>query len=428
MAKSPEAFLEGLSDFGIKLGLDKTFFLLKKLGSPQKQYPSVLVAGTNGKGSVSSSLASILAAAGYRTGLYTSPHLVDVRERIALNGRMIPADRLAAEVRRLKRMLANLPYHLYPTYFEALTVLAFSYFAQEEAQVVVAEVGMGGRFDATNVLPAGLEIITPISLEHTQYLGKTIREIAGEKAGVIKEGSAVICAAQKRDALAVIRLKAADRKAELSVLGRDFSGRVRRRTSGGQTLDFTGIRALPGLVTPLLGSHQVENVSLAVQAALTLRSRGFSISERAIRRGLRATRWPARFQVLRKSPLLILDGAHNPAGIAVLQRTLAEVFPGRKFSYLAGVLKDKEWRTMLESLPPEAPLLLTRPENDRAVEPAELARHLERQGRKGPVRVVASTAAALQEIQQNRKTDFCICGSLYLAGDVLKCLGGKTAS
>jgi len=370
---SDPVFLDKLADFGIKLGLDKTLFLLSKFGNPHHRFPSVLIAGTNGKGSVAKTLATILKEAGIPCGLYTSPHLVDVRERISFNGRPIGRKEFAGEIGRLRRVVKTLPVDRCPTYFEALTIIAFSWFAKKNAALVVAEIGMGGRFDATNTLSSFCEVITAIGYDHQQYLGATLTKIAREKAGIIKKGSPVICAAQKKEALAVIRAAAATKKARLILYGRDFTGRKTGDSDRGQEIAFSGPEDIL-VTTPLLGRHQVENVSLAVRAALEARKKGFSIPDEAIRSGVAATVWPARFQLLRTDPPVILDGAHNPPGSEALKKTLRDRYPGEKFSLLVGMLKDKDYRTMVASLLPAArEIVFTLPVTERAVHPGLLA-------------------------------------------------------
>jgi dihydrofolate synthase/folylpolyglutamate synthase len=221
---NPVDFLNSLSDFGIKLGLDKTNFYLEKLGNPHFKYPSILVAGTNGKGSVCKALSKILEFSGYKVGLYTSPHLIDVRERIKINEENISEEEFNENIMRLKKIIEKQPVHMYPTYFEALTIIAFLYFYKKKIDILVCEVGMGGRFDATNVLPSFIEVITKIGLDHTEFLGKTYREIANEKSGIIKEKTIVLSAKQKKEAKEVIIKKAKDRNSEILIYGDDFKG------------------------------------------------------------------------------------------------------------------------------------------------------------------------------------------------------------
>jgi len=420
-------FLFSLTDFGIKLGLDKTRSLLERFGNPHLLYPSVLVAGTNGKGSVGRTLAGILFASGYKVGLYTSPHLIYIGERIVFNGKAISEKALASKIRDLQKMLGSQPYHMYPTFFEALTAIAFSFFADAGVEILVCEVGMGGRFDATNVLPSSLEIITSIGLEHTQFLGKTYAEIASEKAGIIKPGSTVISASQHSDAMRVIRNKTRDKKAKLYIYKRDFDARGKTFSVDGQEFDFFwNSKMYCSLKTPLLGNHQIENMALAVSAAISLGKKGFDVTREGLYGGMESVFWPCRFQILKKDPFIVIDGAHNPDGIKTLSATLREVFPCRKFCFLVGILKDKDWRKMLNLLLTGNnvdEIVFTKPDNERALDPALLADHA-RAKKRGYARIIPSPRKAMEYLKRNGK-DWCICGSLYLCGDILGILKGK---
>jgi len=418
MGKTIE-FLERLTDFGIKLGLDKTLFFLKKFGNPHLKYPSILIAGTNGKGSVARTLSEILYQAGYKVGLYTSPHLLKINERICVNNKPISDRKLNFYIKELKEIISKMPYHNYPTFFEALTVIGFLYFAERGIDILVAEVGMGGKFDATNVLPSFIEIITPISFEHTKYLGRSLNEIALQKAGVIKSGSSVIVAKQKKICEEIIRQKAKEKKAKLYIYLKDFKGRRVSQSKQEQIFDFYGEGKYKNLKTKLLGKHQIQNISLAIQAVSLMRKKGFRISDQAIYKGVENTFWPARFQILKENPLIILDGAHNPAGIKILKQTLSEVFPGEKFSFLVGIMKDKDWKKMLiQIFNITDEVIFTSPDTERAVEPEILAEFSK--GRKNlKIEVVKNPGKAIEEIQKKRK-NFCICGSLFLAGEILK--------
>lgn len=417
-------FLQQLTDFGIKLGLDKTRHLLGQFGNPHLKYPSVLIAGTNGKGSVAKALANILTSAGYRTGLYTSPHLVYIGERIVFNGKPVAEKQLAVKIRHLQKVLGSQPYHLYPTFFEALTVIAFSFFADVKADIVICEVGMGGRFDATNVLPASLEIITKIGLEHTQFLGKTYEEIASEKAGIIKPGSIVISALQKERAMNVIKNRAKEKKAKLYTYRSDFTVRRTAVSVCGQEFNFyAGNERFLSLKTPLLGRHQMENMALVVQAVRMLAKTGFPVERDILYKGMKTVVWPCRFHVIKKEPVIVIDGAHNPDGIRTLSGTIGDVFPGKNFSFLTGILKDKDWRKMLKILLRNNnidEIVFTRPDTDRAADPAVLAGFVKGK-RNIKVTVIPEPSAAFKYVNKTRK-DWCICGSLYLCGDILSCL------
>ncbi len=420
---SDRIFLERLNDFGIKLGLDRTFALLKHFGQPQEKYLSVLVAGTNGKGSVAKALSRILLTSGYRVGLYTSPHLVDIRERIFVNERPISRRLFRTGLRKVRQVVENSPFHLTPTFFEALTVMAFLAFAEEKVEVAVVEVGMGGRFDATNVVPASLSVITTVGLDHMQYLGPTQRDIAREKAGIIKEAKPVISASQKPEVLQVIRQVARDKQAKLLVHGRDFLGQMKQMNLERLQFDFSGEESFTGLETRLTGRHQVENMALAVQASLQLNKMGLSIPRKAIRVGLKKVFWPGRLQILRRKPLLLLDGAHNSSGLEVLHETLEDVYPGKKFSVLTAILKDKQWQKMLRMmLPWSKKFVFTGLKTERAISPEVLAAYILRYQPEEKVKVVTGVKEAWQMVKES-KEDWVICGSLYLAGEILQQAG-----
>jgi len=419
-------FLESLMDFGIKLGLEKTRYILEQLGNPHLKYPSVLVAGTNGKGSVARALANILTVSGYKTGLYTSPHLVSVEERIQIDGEKIPKAAFAEEVRRLRQVLSEEPYQVYPTFFEALTAIAFSYFAKERIEILVCEVGMGGRFDATNVLPSVLAVITRIGKDHTQYLGNTYEEIANEKAGIIKEGAAVVSAKQPSGAMGVLLRKAKERKADLYYEGKHFRSRGVSRSIEGQIFSFFGQEnILREIKTPLQGRHQIKNMSMVAQSAILLKQQGFKIPLEAVYEGIETTVWPCRFQILRREPYIILDGAHNPDGVKALLKTLTECFPGIGFSFLMGALKDKDWKKMLALVLDNEraeEIVFTVPGNTRAISPDVLAGYVSGKKRGMKVKVIKEQAQAIRYIKETGK-NWCICGSLYLCGDIMRSKG-----
>ncbi|HNS32847.1 MAG TPA: folylpolyglutamate synthase/dihydrofolate synthase family protein [bacterium] len=420
MNSQPEIeFLLHLSDFGIKLGLEKTVNLLEKFGNPHYKYKSILIAGTNGKGSVAKTLATVLGEAGYRVGLYTSPHLVDLKERITINGQKIEEKIFTGKIKELQAVLQEEPYHLNPTFFEAITVLAFSFFADSKIDILICEVGMGGRFDSTNVLPSFMEIITNIGLEHTQFLGKTYAEIANEKAGIIKKNSMVITSAQEPDAMRVISEKAKEKESALYVYRKDFRARRTGFSSDGQKFNFYGEKNFPGIRTPLLGSHQIENMSLVLQSLGLLEQCGFPVKREAVYQGMGKVVWPCRFQILRKHPFLIIDGAHNPDGMETLVKSLRSICPHEKVSFLAGILKDKDWQKMLHILQRHrniGELVFTRPETERAMDPQVLAAAI---GRKDIKTAVIPDYRKAYRYMLKHPGNWCVCGSLYLCGNVL---------
>ena len=414
---NPIDFLNSLSDFGIKLGLDKTNFYLQKLGNPHFKYPSILVAGTNGKGSVCKALSKILEFSNYKVGLYTSPHLIDVKERIKINEENISEEEFNENIIRLKKIIEKQPVHMYPTYFEALTIIAFLYFYQKKIDILVCEVGMGGRFDATNVLPSFIEIITKIGLDHTEFLGKTYKEIANEKAGIIKEKTIVLSAKQKKDAMKVIKKKTKDKNSEIFIYGEDFKGKLLDISPDKMIFNFYGKEKMKNLKTQLLGLHQVENLSIAIETSLILKEKGYKIKEESIRKAIENINWPCRFQLLRKNPYIIVDGAHNVDGVKNLMKNLKRIFPNKKFSFLVGILKDKDYKNMVRILEKYTEnIIFTKPSSERAVQPEILKEII---NNKKNVKIIEDPKEAYQFI---KKTDenWLIFGSLYLSGEILK--------
>ena len=404
--------LYGLQRFGIKLGLTTIRKILSGLGNPHKAYTCIHVAGTNGKGSVASSLASILYRSGYKTGLYTSPHLVRFNERIQVNGRQISNKNVLAAYNAVKGVHHG---RREPTFFEFSTAMALYEFARQKVDWAVIETGMGGRLDATNVIEPELAIITNISLEHQQYLGNTINEIAAEKAGIIKYRKPVITAISQKNACGVVEKIAAAKKAPLFRLGRDF--RVRRRHAG--TFSYYGIDAVwHNLQTALQGSHQADNAALVLAACELLNAGKTKLMLDNIKKGLTANHWPGRLETVSEDPLIILDGAHNRAAASNLARFLATNLAGREITLVVGILDDKPYKVMLKSLLPLASrVVLTRAKIDRALDPQRLmdvAQNYNIESHR-----VADVAGAVK-----RAIDICppggaicIAGSLYVVGE-----------
>jgi len=408
---NPDAYLSGLNIDVMRFGLESITSVMASFGRPQKDYPAILIAGTNGKGSTAAMTASMLRQAGYRVGLYTSPHLVDVRERIVVNGRKIPRQAFSDILLEIKDRVDQ-PV----TYFEVLTAAAFIYFQRSRIDIAVLEVGLGGRLDATNICRPLVSVITNISLEHTAYLGKTLAAIAGEKAGIIKKNGICVTAVRQKKVADVIAGVCGERRAKLFRLGKDFKLQVDRT---GQ-VTYTGMhRSVRDLVLPLLGLHQRDNAALALAALEILNQKGYRIDDSAIRRGLLQTRWAARLEILHADPLFLLDGAHNPAGIASLCRLLEKNFPERRVILIFSALADKNYRRMLIRIGSHAAHVFLPPlKTNRAVAPEVLADVL--QGMNGPVRVFAGVKDAVEEaLRIAGKNDLiCACGSLYLAGEI----------
>jgi dihydrofolate synthase/folylpolyglutamate synthase len=387
------------------------FGLLAGLDNPQEKYPSVLIAGTNGKGSISAMTASILGSAGLQCGLYTSPHLVDVRERIAVNGAMIAPEALAdcIEIVRNAKMEEI-------TYFEFLTAVAFLHFVRKKVDIAVLEVGMGGRLDATNCVNPAVSIISNIALEHTEYLGGTLAKIAWEKGGIIKTGGVCITAARQKNVIDVLAGLCRERNATLFRIGKDIKTMIHQDGS----FSYRGIdRHYPRLTHPLLGRHQMENTACAVAAVEVLRRRGFSIDDDALIRGIENVHWPARMEIIRQTPTVVLDVAHNPAGVTVLCRALKNDFTYRRLIVVFGVFRDKAYTTMIKKLAAQADeLILTSPESERAL-PLEALSAVARRFKKN-AKAVERPIDALKKALAMASADDLICaaGSLYMVGEI----------
>jgi dihydrofolate synthase/folylpolyglutamate synthase len=369
-------YLESLEKFGINLGLDRIKVLLERLGNPHQKFKSIHVAGTNGKGSTCAMLASILKEAGYKVGLYTSPHLFDYRERIKINGKDIPKREFTRIIERIRKRIRSRNREETPTVFEVLTAAAFTYFAEQKVEYAVIEVGMGGRLDATNVITPLVAIITNIDLEHTAILGRTLAKVAAEKAAIIKPRVPVITAETKPEALRVIKHNADKNRSLLIQVG----------------------SVQEGLKTNLIGEHQKVNAACAVAA---VRLANIAANKQAILRGLKMVSWPGRFQVLSRKPLTIVDGAHNPAGIKVLVETLKQQFPGKKFTFIFGTQEDKDLASMLSLLRPLAnKIIITHSSHQNAAN-------------KKSIKLADAFKLSAGE-------DRVITGSLFLVADVLK--------
>ena len=439
------SFLYGLSRFGIKLGLQNIQRLLAALGDPQGAYSSIHIAGSNGKGSTAAFLASILRAAGHRVGLYTSPHLLDFTERLRVDGQAATQAEvlaLTAEVKAAaERVFGPAPISgdpgpgtrdpgpggkaAYPTFFEFTTAMGFLHFARRAVRVAVVEVGLGGRFDATNVLDPLVAVITNVALEHTEYLGHTVAAIAGEKAGIVKPGGTVVTASTDPEALAVIEAACRGRGAALGRVQAEVTlAQAANGLDGQRFTATTPTRTYGDLWIPLLGAHQVVNAATALLAAEHLERRGLATGEDAVRRGLGGARWPGRLQIVGRDPLLTLDGAHNPAGAAALRDFLLD----RRFTFdrlflVFGVLRDKDWEGMLSALGPLAhQVILTRPEGDRAALPWHLAA-ADRYCAKLDIRENVAEAIALARAAAAPRDAVLITGSLFTVAAALRALG-----
>ncbi len=410
-------FLFSLHRFGIKLGLEAITDILDRLDNPQHSYATLHVAGTNGKGSSSAMVAAILQASGYRVGLYTSPHLIDFRERIRVQGADISEEAvcgLIAQIRRTAHSLTAL------TFFEFTTALAFLHFRNEQVDIAVVEVGMGGRFDATNVLNPICVLITGIGFDHEAYLGDSLQMIAQEKAGVIKQKAPVVLGPMPEDIIQIFETQARKWLAPYFRMGREFS----LLETSATTFTYQGLRwTIPELQTNLLGRHQMVNATNALAVLETGVDDIFPVSQTAIRIGLQGVKWRGRLEVVNRNPLLIVDGAHNLAGAHVLFDFLHSQIhdgAGRKLILVVGMMRDKNLQGFLRVLLPLVDhLILTQPRMERAASVDELKHAVDREDMV-PCLLADSWEAVCQAKEMANPSDvICVTGSLFLVGEVL---------
>ncbi|OAG28401.1 bifunctional folylpolyglutamate synthase/dihydrofolate synthase [Thermodesulfatator autotrophicus] len=397
---------------GIKPGLERISFLLNNLDNPQHLYPVVHIAGTNGKGSTAAFFESILRHHGLKTGLYTSPHLISVCERFVINGKPISEERFAELAKRVKKSLGDNP----ATYFELTTAIAFLVFAEEKVDIAIIECGLGGRLDATNVILPEVAIITPVSFDHQAFLGNTLSAIASEKVGIIKPERPVVTSYQKQEALEVIEKHAHEKRAPLFIQGRDFDIFPAR-----ETLSFKGKYIFYDLRPSLKGRHQLTNLALAIKATELLEEKGFlSLQSEKLKEAVANTSWPGRFEIISTEPPVILDGAHNLAGINTLKENLEELGI-KEYILLFGASNEdgtKPFKEMLTTLLPGCKkLFICQPPGPRR--PVSLEEWQVRlKNLKHPlVHFYSSWEKALEEALEDRKNlPLIVTGSLYLVG------------
>jgi dihydrofolate synthase / folylpolyglutamate synthase len=400
-----------------KFNLERMRALLATLGSPQEKFESVHIAGTKGKGSTAAICESILRAAGYKTGLYTSPHLHTFRERICVEGALIEPEAIVEGVARLREIQPQFPD---VSVFELMTALAFDYFARAGVQVAVVEVGIGGRLDATNVITPRVSVLTSISYDHTTVLGDTLTKIASEKAGIIKTGVPVVSAPQVDEALVVLQQVARERNAPLTLLGRDWKWKPLA-----QNLEYQDFRVVGQVANlsydlrlHLLGAHQLANATAAIAAALLLADGGAPITAEAICPGVANACWPGRFEVLERAPCLVADGAHNRDSARQLVATLDALLPGAKVHWVFGASSDKDIGGIFdELLARSSELIITRSKHPRAADPHDLASFAQE---RGLYTVVADSVADALDIA-HRRVDcadvIVVTGSLFVVAE-----------
>ncbi|MBC8178071.1 MAG: bifunctional folylpolyglutamate synthase/dihydrofolate synthase [Deltaproteobacteria bacterium] len=406
-------YLYGLQKYGIKFGLSKTSNLLKTFGNPHKGRRYIHIAGTNGKGSVAAFIASILKETGLKVGFYSSPHLVRFTERFKISGEEIDQGKAMELIEELRTAFSP---EEPPTFFEATTAMALIYFARENTDLSIMEVGMGGRLDATNVITPLVSGITNISMEHQDFLGNRLLDIAKEKAGIIKRGVDVITAATQSPVIRTLEATARDRGAPLWRVGKEIRYRT---TATGFHYSGPGLR-LRGLRLGLKGMMQTRNAALALGIIEKLVEKGIAVSEEDIRKGLRNTAWPGRMHIVGTSPTILLDGGHNPAALRALAHSIRNGFKYRRLVLVIGVMADKEINQMLRAIIPLADYLIcTRPVYSRAAEPEILmakAAPFEKPGEMVPFLTDALTKA--KEMADPRDL-IVVCGSLFTVGEAL---------
>jgi len=405
-----------------RFDLSRVQDLLDRLGNPHHRFQSVHIAGTKGKGSTAAMMAAVLTAAGFRTGLYTSPHLHTFCERIRVGSRMIAREEVTQLVRELVPAVEAVPEL---TTFEIMTALGFLHFARQGIEFAVVEVGLGGRLDATNVIEPRVAAITSLSLDHTQILGDTLAAIAGEKAGIIKPGVPAICAPQPPEAQSVIEATCHELHAPLTVVGRDWTWQPGEASLDGQTFRVASDLAGNGDLCqqtyrlPLLGRHQRLNATVSIAALHALRGQGVAISADNVFQGLAHVEWPARFEVLSRNPALVVDGAHNADSAQWLRQTLADYFPGRDVILIFGVSADKDTVGMLHELLPIARhVIVTQSSHPRAASAESLLPVVADLGRQAFVAGDAERALDMALDLGVPGSLICASGSLFVAGDV----------
>ena len=412
-------YIHSVSWMGTIPGLERISALLKCLGNPEKDLKFVHIAGTNGKGSTAAMLASVLTKAGYRTGLYTSPYILRFNERMQVNGQQIP-DETVCELTELIQPYAD-AMEDHPSEFEIVTAIGFEYFKREKCDIVVCEVGMGGDWDATNVIQnTECAVIVNIGLDHTQVLGSTVEEIARTKAGIVKPGRPCVLYRQQPSVEAVYDEVCMEKCAPLCKVDFDALTPVSDGLEG-QRFDW---RDMKGLFLPLLGAHQLHNACTVLTTLQVLRGRGWQISDDAIRQGLAEVTWPGRFQLLRKDPLFIVDGGHNPQCLEALENAIRTYLPDRKLVFLNGCMADKDYGEMFRWLLPYAQEFVTvTPQNPRALPAPDLAKYITDN--------LSATATPCDTVAEGVKTAIekagpdgvvCACGSLYMIGDIVEAL------
>jgi dihydrofolate synthase/folylpolyglutamate synthase len=406
-------YLYNLQKYGIKFGLSKTSNLMEAFGNPHKGRKYIHIAGTNGKGSVATFVASILKQAGIKVGLYSSPHLVRFTERFRINDEQISREKAAGLIDELKgAIVPDSP----PTFFEATTAMAFLYFARENTDVAIMEVGMGGRLDATNLITPLVSVITNISMEHQFFLGSRLLDIAGEKGGIIKEGVDLVTAATQPSVISLFKSICREKRTPIWRVGKDISYRTTK-----YGFHYKGIKhRFNRLQLGLKGGFQARNAAVALAVVELLEKQGFRISAGDIREGFKKSAWPGRMQVVAEGPTILLDGAHNPAATRALAGSIRTGFEYRRLILIIGVMKDKEIGKVLQGIVPIADYVIyTRPVYSRAAAPEILMAEAAPLKKPGKVEPLLTKAIEKAVDMADPEDSIVICGSLFTVGEAL---------
>ena len=417
-------YIYNLNKYGMKLGLKNISALLALFDNPHLKTKIIHIAGTNGKGSTAAVLHSILQKANYMVGLYTSPHLVNFQERMNINGEYITQNEVCALLKRLKpaiRKVAHTEGCQHPTFFEVITTMAFLYFHEKNVDFAIMEVGLGGRLDATNVCEPLVSIITHLGLDHMAQLGNTLDKIAAEKGAIIKNNTSVVCAQQLPKAAHIIKNIAQDKKAPLYTYGEQFKATLKSSLLKGNYFNYYGIEQdIINLFVPLVGEYQLENTSLAIAAAELLHRKGFIVNSGEIMEGVKRTEWPGRFEIVRKEPLIILDGAHNPDGVTQFMTNLKRLIPDKNIIAVLGVFQDKDFAAIVKTIVTQVNrVIITMADSPRATPTSVLAQEVTRYIDKEYVLVTNNVADAINKSLTIAREDevIIITGSLYTVGE-----------
>ncbi|MEF8847822.1 MAG: folylpolyglutamate synthase/dihydrofolate synthase family protein [Candidatus Thermoplasmatota archaeon] len=411
-------WLNSFQVFGIKPGLERISYLAKKMGHPHQKYRTIHVAGSNGKGSVCRYLGKILEKQGYKVGIYTSPHQKDISERITVNSKPITKKEITDILMKIRVAVREMSEK--PTYFEILTILSFFYFKKKKVDIAIIETGLGGRFDATNIIKPILSIITNVSLEHQKILGENIEDIAFEKAGIIKENIPLVTAA-KNKALNIIKKQASKKNADIRVVNKSSWRRIKKNLHS-QTFRVNTDLAKYEIDINIQGEFQGENLALVINSIEILRDIDICISKESIYKGFKDTQNIGRMDVLKRDPLVILDGAHNPAAIQAIKKSLLKDFNFKKIIIILGVMSDKDLEEIISLIIFFSDLIvLTKPNNKRSASPLQLKKIIDEKGynKKVFIKEKPNDALRFAESLADRKDLICITGSLFLVGEIM---------